>query len=707
MATSPQTAPSQNSIKNSLDSIKPPPPHSPSNSPPPASSPPALQPTSPPPPSPKPAPPPSPPPSSPPPAPPPSSPPPPPPPPPLASPPPSPPTSPPPHSTTPPPKESPTHPPPPKESPPTASPPPPSTTPLSPPPPTPTPTPTAPGSPPAPVFSPPPPTAVSHTPPSGIFTPPPPSHSSPANKSSGSSGGSSHSPPPSDSSNSTNVAIIAGIVVGGVVILAVLIICLIWSRSRRDKKQPYYMSPGHPPKEMYFNATTNWNSPQPMEHIVKISPPPGVMGTPIGHVGGWAAPPPTQPAPANSSSEFSSGYSGQHQTPRQPPSPNVGGINGFSKSQFTYEELAAATGGFSQVNLLGQGGFGFVHKGILPDGKEVAVKSLKSGSGQGEREFQAEVEIISRVHHRHLVSLVGYFVADAQRMLVYEFVPNKTLEFHLHGKGQPVMDWATRLRIALGSAKGLGYLHEDCHPRIIHRDIKAANILLDYNFEAMVADFGLAKLTSDNYTHVSTRVMGTFGYLAPEYASSGKLTEKSDVFSYGVMLLELITGRRPVDPTGKIMEDSLVDWARPLLSKAVEDGNYGELVDPRLQGNYDPQEIARMVACAAACIRHSARRRPRMSQIVRALDGDASLEDLNDGGKTAHGTPYNNPTGNTETYDTCAYNADMMKFRKMVMSSQEFPSSEYGETSEYGLNPSSSSGDSRELPHPSSRKQKL
>jgi len=463
------------------------------------------------------------------------------------------------------------------------------------------------------------------------------------------------------------------------------------------------MSPGHGPigAEMYFQASTQWNSPQPMEQIVKIPPPLGSMGTPMGHAGGWAAAPPTYPVQANSSSEFNSCFSGQNQTPRQPPSPNVGGINGFTKSQFTYEELEAATGGFSQANLLGQGGFGFVHKGILPDGKEVAIKSLKSGSGQGEREFQAEVEIISRVHHRHLVSLVGYFVADAQRMLVYEFVPNGTLEFHLHGKGQPVMDWATRLRIALGSSKGLGYLHEDCHPRIIHHDIKAANILLDNNFEAMVADFGLAKLTSDNYTHVSTRVMGTFGYLAPEYASSGKLTEKSDVFSYGVMLLELITGRRPVDPTGKIMEDSLVDWARPLLSKSMEDGNYGELVDPRLQGNYDPQEMARMVACAAACIRHSARRRPRMSQIVRALDGDASLEDLNDASKTAHGTPYNNPTGNTETYDTCAYNADMMKFRKMVMSSQEFP------TSEYGLNPSSSSGDSGELHHPIPQRKKL
>ncbi|KAE9466946.1 hypothetical protein C3L33_01134, partial [Rhododendron williamsianum] len=373
---------------------------------------------------------------------------------------------------------------------------------------------------------------------------------------------------------------------------------------------------------------------------------------------------------------------------------------------FTYEELASATNGFSQANILGQGGFGYVHKGVLPNGKEVAVKSLKSGSGQGEREFQAEVEIISRVHHRHLVSLVGYCIADGQRMLVYEFVANKTLEFHLHGKDQPTMDWATRMRIALGSAKGLAYLHEDCHPKIIHRDIKAANILLDNNFEAMVADFGLAKLSSDNYTHVSTRVMGTFGYLAPEYASSGKLSDKSDVFSFGVMLLELITGRRPVDPTNKYMEDSLVDWARPLLGQALQDGNYDELVDPRLEDNFAPHEMARMVACAAASIRHSARRRAKMSQIVRALEGDASLDDLvNEGVKPNQSS--SNSSSDTRAYDTGAYNADMLKFKQMVLSSRDLESSEYGATSEYGLNPSVSSSDSTELGQPGTQRHKL
>lgn len=438
------------------------------------------------------------------------------------------------------------------------------------------------------------------------------------------------------------------------------------------------MDPVHgPPGGDYYNST-QWHT---QEHAVKLPPPPGGPG--------WG--------PPTASGEFGSGFSGPHgQGQGQPPSPNVN--LGFSKSQFSYDELAAATGGFSQANLLGQGGFGYVHKGVLPSGQEVAVKSLKSGSGQGEREFQAEVEIISRVHHRHLVSLVGYCIAHGQRMLVYEYVPNKTMEFHLHGKGQPVMDWPTRLRIALGSAKGLAYLHEDCHPRIIHRDIKAANILLDENFEAMVADFGLAKLSSDNHTHVSTRVMGTFGYMAPEYASSGKLTEKSDVFSFGVMMLELITGRQPIDLTGKFMEDdSLVDWARPHLTKALEDGNYNELVDPRLEDNFTQHEMARLVACAAASIRHSARRRPKMSQIVRALEGDSSLDDLNEGVKPGQSSVFGTNVSSDHSYDTGAYNADMMKFRKMVLSSQDFTSGEYGATSEYGINPSSSSSDSREM----------
>ncbi|GAB2279220.1 hypothetical protein Dimus_013870 [Dionaea muscipula] len=488
-----------------------------------------------------------------------------------------------------------------------------------------------------------------------------------------------------------DVPIIVSAAAAGAFLLVMLIVCVVCARKKNKRNRadmPY--SWNNAPSSIHGNQYWN-NSPTGMDHAVKIPPAPSPLGG--GPGGGWSqssGPPP--PYMMNSSGEMSipsMGHTGNNPLPQ--PSPGLS--LGFSKSMFTYEELVAATNGFAQTNMLGQGGFGFVHKGVLPNGKEVAIKSLKSGSGQGEREFQSEVEIISRVHHRHLVSLVGYCIAGGQRMLVYEFVPNNTLEHHLHKRGNPLLDFSTRLRIALGSAKGLAYLHEDCHPRIIHRDIKASNILIDYQFEAQVADFGLAKLTTDTNTHVSTRVMGTFGYLAPEYASSGKLTEKSDVFSFGVMLLELITGRRPVDPDMSYMEDSLVDWARPLLAKALEDGSFKELADPRLEQIYNTIEMARMVACAAACIRHSARRRPKMSQIVRALQGDVSLDDINEGVRPGQSTVYGSSTDSSE-YDASSYSTDLKKFRQMAFGSQEWGSSMDttgdGNTSEYGLNLSSS-----------------
>ncbi|CAH8363849.1 unnamed protein product [Eruca vesicaria subsp. sativa] len=332
-------------------------------------------------------------------------------------------------------------------------------------------------------------------------------------------------------------------------------------------------------------------------------------------------------------------------------------VMGSGQTHFTYEEVMDMTEGFAQQNILGEGGFGFVYKGKLHDGKLVAVKQLKVGSGQGDREFKAEVEIISRVHHRHLVSLVGYCISDVERLLIYEYVPNQTLEHHLHGKGRPVLEWAKRVRIAIGSAKGLAYLHEDCHPKIIHRDIKSANILLDDDFEAQVADFGLAKLNDSTQTHVSTRVMGTFGYLAPEYAQSGKLTDRSDVFSFGVVLLELVTGRKPVDQYQPLGEESLVEWARPLLHQAIETGDFSDLVDRRLQKNYVENEVFRMIETAAACIRHSGPKRPRMAQVVRALDSEGDMGDISNGSKVGR---------QTSTNDSGQYNSDTMKFRKMA-----------------------------------------
>ncbi|CAM8951293.1 unnamed protein product [Rhodiola kirilowii] len=303
---------------------------------------------------------------------------------------------------------------------------------------------------------------------------------------------------------------------------------------------------------------------------------------------------------------------------------------GRSTSLFTFEELVRATNGFAPEYFLGEGGFGSVYKGFKPDRKVIAVKQLKVGSGQGDREFKAEVEIISRIHHRHLVSLVGYCISKNQRLLVYDYVPNNTLHFHLHGGNQPVMNWATRIKVAAGAARGIAYLHEDCRPRVIHRDIKSSNILLDDNFEARVSDFGLARIALDTNTHVTTRVMGTFGYLAPEYASSGKLTEKSDVYSFGVVLLEVITGRKPVDSSKPMEEASLVEWARPILTQAPDHEKCERLVDPTLEGNYLLSEMLLVMEAASACVRHSAAKRPSMGQIVRAFDS-MTISDLSNG----------------------------------------------------------------------------
>ncbi|XP_020581537.1 proline-rich receptor-like protein kinase PERK1 [Phalaenopsis equestris] len=506
------------------------------------------------------------------------------------------------------------------------------------------------------------------------------------------------SPPPPPALNFSSISesipkqAIIGIAVGAVaVVVIVTIVCLCCGKKRKRKgyeswnDSEWSLRPPLPlQKDFSYTAPPpilkNYYPPsekQVVKHPEVPSPPPRLTSHP---------PPQTI---YNNSSNSGSDYS---QISLPPPAPTP--AFGFSKNSFTYEELALATDGFSDANLLGQGGFGFVHKGTLLNGKEVAIKQLKAGSGQGEREFRAEVEIISRVHHKHLVSLVGFCISEVKRLLVYEYVQNNTLEFHLHETDRPTMSWPTRLKIALGSAKGLAYLHEDCNPKIIHRDIKAANILLDYNFEAKVADFGLAKLAPDKSTHISTRVMGTFGYLAPEYASSGKLTDKSDVFSYGVMLLELITGKKPIDAAVSL-DGSLVDWARPLLTRAMEDDYYGDLVDPRLERNYSMKEMKRMIACAATCVRHSARRRPRMSLVLRALEGSVSLEDLNEGMQPGQSSMHDSYTTNTSSdCDSQRYNEAMQKFRKMALQSQVYTSSEYsGGTSEYGLAPSLTSSE--------------
>ncbi|RXH88599.1 hypothetical protein DVH24_000198 [Malus domestica] len=526
--------------------------------------------------------------------------------------------------------------------------------------------------------------------------------------------GTTPSPPPPASKppglpSNPNVGVIVGVAIGGFCTLLVVGIFFLFYR-RRKRRQERARESGNYPEEPKSEGGRKKRVVGVREglfvysgiidlvmshlrfcrkmaaHVLVFDP--NDFGGPPQHLQHNYDPPPSEkvellpkpthpPVPSSASSSLGS---------EKPPSVASSGFAfGSSQITFTYEELAMATNGFSNVNLLGQGGFGFVHKGVLPNGKVVAIKQLKAGSGQGEREFQAEIEVISRVHHRHLVSLVGHCISGAQRLLVYEFVPNDTLQFHLHGMGRPTMDWQTRLKIALGSAKGLAYLHEDCQPKIIHRDIKAANILLDHHFEAKVADFGLAKLALDTDTHVSTRVMGTFGYLAPEYASSGKLTEKSDVFSFGVVLLELITGRQPIDKTQTFTDDSMVEWARPLLAQALETGNFDALVDVRLQNDYNTSEMACMLSCAAACVRHSARRRPRMSQVVRALEGNLSADELNEGIIPGQSTVFS--YGSSE-YNASEYKEDLNKFRKLALAleiQEQETSENSGPSSDFGM----------------------
>ncbi|XP_038892555.1 proline-rich receptor-like protein kinase PERK9 isoform X2 [Benincasa hispida] len=349
----------------------------------------------------------------------------------------------------------------------------------------------------------------------------------------------------------------------------------------------------------------------------------------------------------------------------------VGGL-GSSRPLFTYEELFKATNAFSTQNLLGEGGFGSVYKGYLPDGRVVAVKELKIGGGQGELEFKAEVEIIGRVHHRHLVSLVGYCISEHQRLLVYDYVSNNSLYYHLHlkGDGELVLEWARRIKIAAGAARGIAYLHEDCHPRIIHRDIKSSNILLDENFEARVSDFGLAKLALDEQTHITTRVVGTFGYVAPEYASSGKLTERSDVFSFGVVLLELITGRKAVDASQPMGNESLVEWARPLLNHALDNQDFEKLVDPKLERNYVESEMLKMIGIAAACVRHASAKRPQMGQVVRAFDSLATA-DLSNGMRF----------GESQAFDSGQQSAEIRFFRMLAFGNQDYSSDFYSQGS--------------------------
>ncbi|GAB2281879.1 Receptor-like serine/threonine-protein kinase ale2 [Dionaea muscipula] len=290
----------------------------------------------------------------------------------------------------------------------------------------------------------------------------------------------------------------------------------------------------------------------------------------------------------------------------------------LSVKTFSLVELEKATENFSSGRVLGEGGFGRVYQGVMEDGAEVAVKLLTKDNQNGDREFIAEVEMLSRLHHRNLVKLIGICIEGHRRCLVYELIHNGSVESHLHGVDRinRPLDWDARIKIALGAARGLAYLHEDSNPRVIHRDFKASNVLLEEDFTPKVSDFGLAREATEGSHHVSTRVMGTFGYVAPEYAMTGHLLVKSDVYSYGVVLLELLTGRKPVDMCQPPGQENLVTWARPLL---ITREGLEQLVDPSLARTCNFDDIAKVAAIASMCVHPEVTQRPFMGEVVQAL----------------------------------------------------------------------------------------
>ncbi|XP_077226673.1 putative LRR receptor-like serine/threonine-protein kinase At1g53430 [Tasmannia lanceolata] len=290
---------------------------------------------------------------------------------------------------------------------------------------------------------------------------------------------------------------------------------------------------------------------------------------------------------------------------------------------FSLKQIKAATKNFDPANKIGEGGFGPVYKGTLPDGSIIAVKQLSSKSKQGNREFVNEIGMISALQHPNLVKLFGCCIEGNQLLLIYEFMENNSLARALFGSEEYRLnlDWPTRHKICLGIARGLAYLHEESRLKIVHRDIKATNVLLDKNLDAKISDFGLAKLDEEENTHISTRIAGTIGYMAPEYAMRGYLTDKADVYSFGIVALEIVSGKSNTNYRPKEEFVYLLDWAYVLQEK----GTLLELVDPSLGSDYSKEEALRMLNLGLLCASPSPTLRPKMSTVVSMLEGQTTV----------------------------------------------------------------------------------
>ncbi|CAO2035884.1 unnamed protein product [Urochloa humidicola] len=297
----------------------------------------------------------------------------------------------------------------------------------------------------------------------------------------------------------------------------------------------------------------------------------------------------------------------------------------FGPHRFSYKELYHATKGFKNKQLLGTGGFGRVYKGVLPKSNlEIAVKRVSHDSKQGMKEFIAEVVSIGHLRHRNLVQLLGYCRRKGELLLVYDYMPNGSLDKYLHDKTKPVLDWEQRFQIIKGVASGLLYLHEDWEQVVIHRDIKASNVLLDADMNGRLGDFGLARLYDHGVDPQTTHVVGTMGYLAPELVRTGKATPVTDVFAFGVFVLEVTCGRRPLGCIAPDEQNVLLDWVQEHERK----GAALDTVDARLCGKYDADEARLAIRLGLACAHPLPDARPGMRQVVQYLDGDAPMPEV-------------------------------------------------------------------------------
>uniref|UniRef100_A0A0E0K0X9 non-specific serine/threonine protein kinase n=1 Tax=Oryza punctata TaxID=4537 RepID=A0A0E0K0X9_ORYPU len=469
--------------------------------------------------------------------------------------------------------------------------------------------------------------------------------------------------------------VLVGVAVGAAFVLFLVllsVLCLLASRRRRRQRPttPVQQLPVSAPRKNPQKVKAPKDIQEvPTQTTATATAAAAAAKTPLAQALQMPAPPPPAAAPPPETVQIATGKEHRITYP-EPPHRSGGGGGGPSSHGsgeaadhappsvpevshlgwghwYTLKELETATEMFTDENVIGEGGYGIVYHGVLENGTQVAVKNLLNNRGQAEKEFKVEVEAIGRVRHKNLVRLLGYCAEGNQRMLVYEYVDNGNLEQWLHGEVGPVspLSWDSRMKIILGTAKGLMYLHEGLEPKVVHRDVKSSNILLDKHWNAKLSDFGLAKLLGSERSYVTTRVMGTFGldslhyehtpripnecswllilftlyrYVAPEYAGTGMLNETSDVYSFGILIMEIISGRVPVDYNRPPGEVNLVDWLKTMVSTRNSEG----VVDPKMPQKPTSRALKKALLVALRCVDPDARKRPKIGHVIHMLEVD-------------------------------------------------------------------------------------